>query len=303
MGQAELLGAVLHKGAVVAIEIHHPDLLHLGQLRRGQGMGADATAEFLLGVVEYLKIQPDAELAQMAGQLADGILAMQQPPEADFPGAFLSWKNRWHGWANAQSQALAQLADILQRPELLKSARFEADHYAAFLLTRGMLREWNPLHPENAREFEQIAYDIRPMALGLLEIAEASGDSDYAVLAGLAGSWLFGNNAAEKQMYHPETGRCFDGINDSLQINRNSGAESTIEALYTLVKLEQHPVAAEYLDFISETHGICKDRTQTSGYYRVFSGPDKKKITLVTHWQGHAFQILSGDESQLFDNN
>ncbi|MCK5740180.1 hypothetical protein KAH55_13410, partial [bacterium] len=236
-------------------------------------------------------------------QLADGIVAMQQSSGAVYPGAFLSWKNRWHGWANAQSQALAQLGVILQQPELVAAARFEADHYSPLLLTRGMLREWNPLHLEESREFEQIAYDIRPLALGLLEVAIATGDTNYAVLAGLAGSWLFGNNAAGEQMYDPKTGRCFDGINDSLKINMNSGAESTIEALYTLVKLEQHPVAARYLNFMSKTHGILDSEAQTTSYYRVFSGPDHKQITLVTHWQGHAFHILPGDACQLKENN
>jgi hypothetical protein len=30
-------------------------------------------------------------------------------------------------------------------------------------------------------------------------------------------------------------------------VNRNSGAESTIEALYTLVEIEQYPLAKKYL--------------------------------------------------------
>ena len=32
-------------------------------------------------------------------------------------------------------------------------------------------------------------------------------------------------------MYDHETGRCFDGINARNSINKNSGAESTIECL------------------------------------------------------------------------
>ena len=35
-------------------------------------------------------------------------------------------------------------------------------------------------------------------------------------------------------MYDPATGRCYDGINSPVDINRNSGAESTIEALLAL---------------------------------------------------------------------
>jgi hypothetical protein len=50
-------------------------------------------------------------------------------------------------------------------------------------------------------------------------------------------------------MYDTTTGRCFDGINDSTSLNRNSGAESTIEALYTLLEIEQYPLARKYLNY------------------------------------------------------
>jgi hypothetical protein len=75
---------------------------------------------------------------------------------------------------------------------------------------------------------------------------EATGDSDYLRLAGISASWLFGNNAAGATMYDSATGRCYDGIRDSTTINRNSGAESTIEALGTLVELEAYPEAMGY---------------------------------------------------------
>jgi hypothetical protein len=48
-------------------------------------------------------------------------------------------------------------------------------------------------------------------------------------------------------MYNPQTGRCFDGINDKTTINKNSGAESTIEALLTLEALEENPVSKEMM--------------------------------------------------------
>ncbi len=57
-------------------------------------------------------------------------------------------------------------------------------------------------------------------------------------------------------MYDPHTGRCFDGINSTDKINENSGAESTIEALLTLIRIEQNPTARlnlfEYMNTRSE---------------------------------------------------
>jgi len=35
-------------------------------------------------------------------------------------------------------------------------------------------------------------------------------------------------------MYDPKTGRCYDGIVSKNNVNKNSGAESTIEALPSL---------------------------------------------------------------------
>jgi hypothetical protein len=48
-------------------------------------------------------------------------------------------------------------------------------------------------------------------------------------------------------MYDPQTGRCFDGINDKENINKNSGAESTIEALLTLIEVENNPITRKIL--------------------------------------------------------
>lgn len=62
-------------------------------------------------------------------------------------------------------------------------------------------------------------------------------------------------------MYNPETGICFDGVVDSWQINLNSGAESTIEALLSMQALEQlHTFDKEYKYFLNninfQTHGL-----------------------------------------------
>jgi hypothetical protein len=53
-------------------------------------------------------------------------------------------------------------------------------------------------------------------------------------------------------VYNPENGICFDGIDNVNEINKNSGAESTIESLLTLLAVEQNPIAKKtLLDFYS----------------------------------------------------
>ncbi len=209
--------------------------------------GSDATAELLLGIIEFLKIEQDQELEQYAMQLAEGIIDMQVEDENVYTGAFLSWPEIWHAWGNAQTQALASLDKTLNRPEFVQAAQKEADQYYSRLLTQRMMREWR-LGKENAAEqFPQISYGIRCLSLGLLRLYEATEDEGYARLAGSAASWLMGNNAAQTPMYDPQTGRCFDGIIDSTTVNYNSGAESTIEALYALIEIMNNPIAKQYL--------------------------------------------------------
>ncbi len=83
--------------------------------------------------------------------------------------------------------------------------------------------------------------------MGLADLYGATREPKYAVMAGLAASWLTGNNAPAVPMYSAATGRGFDGINSPTQVNRNSGAESTIEALMTLQAINQYPDARAWL--------------------------------------------------------
>ena len=71
MTQAKLLSTVLHEGPVVAMEIHHPDPFHLGQLGSGQGMRADAAAE--------IKVVSVSDFPLQAQGVADVIATAQVP--------------------------------------------------------------------------------------------------------------------------------------------------------------------------------------------------------------------------------
>jgi hypothetical protein len=94
-----------------------------------------------------------------------------------------------------------------------------------------------------ADTFPQIAYAVRPMVVGALHMAEISGNPRYAELAAELATWFFGNNPARALMYDSQTGRGYDGILSDTRINRNAGAESTIEALLTLLAVEANAAA------------------------------------------------------------
>ncbi len=221
--------------------------------------GSDATAELLLGISEYLSTETDDELLTAAKRFCEGILKMQLPVTHQYGGAFLSWKNIWHGWGNSQTQAITNLSPILQDDRLVNAAQFEADVFYSRLLVEGRIKQINL---ENEIEtFPQIAYDIRCQTLGLLELYNITGKKKYAKLAGITASWLTGNNVAEIPIYDSVTGRCFDGIIDSSTVNKNSGAESTIEGLYTLIEISNNSIAKRYLDFKSIKSQVTTDES------------------------------------------
>jgi len=223
--------------------------------------GSDATATLLLGLNEFFKIEKDEELEEYASQFVEGIIEMQVEDGSVYPGAFLSWQDIWHAWGNAQTQALASLGKTLKRPEFIQAAQKEADQYYSNLLSQGLIREWQLGRENEAQRFPQIAYGIRCMSLGLLRLCEATRNEDYAKLAGLAASWFMGNNAAKTQMYDSNTGRCFDGIVDSSRVNFNSGAESTIEALYAVIEITNHPIASKYFYFKTSNVDSLRDES------------------------------------------
>jgi hypothetical protein len=95
------------------------------------------------------------------------------------------------------------------------------------------------------------------MVQGLISVYQATGNPDYARMAGLAASWFTGNNAAHTAMYDPATGRGYDGIIAPDKINRNAGAESTIETLMAMQSVLSNRWAAPYVNAHTvEIHGL-----------------------------------------------
>ncbi|MDP2884796.1 MAG: hypothetical protein Q8P51_07240 [Ignavibacteria bacterium] len=222
--------------------------------------GADATTELMLGLIEFYRATDDEHVKAHIQKLADGLIMMQDGDIRTFPfGAHRSWETIWHSWGNSQSHVLAYAGGVLRDKKMIASAEKEAKGFYARLLIDGILKEWNLAEPKKKSAYEQIAYGIRPMTLGLLRLYDATNNEVYLKMAGLAASWLFGNNVLHQSMYDPATGRCFDGISDSTSLNRNSGAESTIEALYTLLEIEQYPLARKYLNYKKKSSRSTKE--------------------------------------------
>ncbi len=238
--------------------------------------GSDATSELLFGLIEYERAAPDSATRAKIVGLSEGLMAMQEGSAKEFPfGLHRSWQSMWHMWGNGQTQALAWGGKVLKSTAMVRSAELEARAFYPRLLMQGFMKEMD-VATSRRTPFQQIAYCVRPMSVGLLRLFDATNDSSYLVMAGLAASWLFGNNVAGIEMYNAATGRCFDGINDSVSVNRNSGAESTIEALATVVELEQYPFAAAFMSYRKVQTITSSDRIM--GKFRNAAGNELRLI-------------------------
>jgi len=220
--------------------------------RRLIGGSATATSEALLGLLALQRAEPSPALAALATRTAMLLVplsagTMNNPPwgaRVDNPSA------PWHAWGARSTEALAGAAVVLNRPDFAVAARKEADAlWGRFLLAGQVPAEISP--NGTAKWFPQIAYGVGPVVEGYLALADATGDRRYAVFAGLAAGWFVGANAAHVSMYDEKTGRTFDGIDgpSPIHLNRNAGAESTIESLLALQRVTSNPEAAQYMRY------------------------------------------------------
>lgn len=258
---------------------------------------ADATSELLLGLVAYQKARSNSGAGDIIGKLSKGLILMQQGDWRRVPyGAHLSYPGIWHGWGNAQTEVLARIGRDGPASEAVSSAKREADWFFSRLLIGGWKSSLVIGDTVQTRKFPQIAYEVRTVALGLVNLYQATGAKKYAVLAGLAGSWLFGNNPAGAVMYDRKTGRCFDGIVTKETVNRNSGAESTIEALLTLQALQADSITGSYLFYLNRSEKkTVRAANGNELEYRLYSDRQGRKIVVFLDLSRGKMDVMEPD--------
>lgn len=206
--------------------------------------GADASAEAVLGLAAAVRAG-DESSTTAARQLAEGVAAMASGTSREWPyGAVLPWAQSpamWHAWGSQMPAALAVAADVLDDPALADPAIADATGFTTTLLTAGGPDNgWYPSPTDRV----QIAYGADSRVQSLVALADTTGSSAFADLAGIQAAWFFGGNHAGARMYDPATGVTFDGLQPDGTVNRNSGAESTMHGLLTALALDAHPAIA-----------------------------------------------------------
>jgi multiple sugar transport system substrate-binding protein len=243
------------------------------------GGSGTATSEALLGLVALQRAEPSERVASLAARTAELLLPLARGSATAAPWGARTDSTRasWHQWGARSVSALAEAGAALGRAELIAAAQAEADGFWGRFLLAGQV-PWEVAPNGDAKWFPQIAYGVGNVVEGYLALAEATGDRRYSMFAGLTAGWFMGANAANLSMYDEQTGRTFDGIDSASAVNRNSGAESTIEALLALQRVSADPDAARYLRYRA-----VGDRAASLAAIperREFVGPDSSRVVL-----------------------
>lgn len=206
---------------------------------------ADQSALLMLGLLKNYERTTDGDAKLLIEAMAKGIMVMQIGDTDNYPyGAFLSWENMWHAWGNNQSYALLKVGTKFNNQEYIDSALKEIDNFYPKLLKNGFaeafwIKKTGDVFTESERNnYPQIAYGLRPMVWATAEAYKYSNNEKHLTLAKDLKLWLLGENVANIAIYNANNGVCFDGVIGLNQVNRNSGAESTIESLLILLEME-----------------------------------------------------------------
>ncbi|MBG6055678.1 hypothetical protein IWX81_002101 [Salinibacterium sp. CAN_S4] len=236
--------------------------------------GADISAEAVLGLAAYTTAAPDDPAPKAAlSKLADGIAQLGSGDTRTWPyGAILPYtqsRSLWHAYASQMPAALAKASVALGSSELLPPAVADSAQFVPVLLTGGGPdNAWLPTPVDKT----QIAYGVDSRLQSLLDVADAAQKPGLKELAGITAAWYFGANKSGTAVYDPTTGVTYDGVQADGSVNRNSGAESTIHGLLSMIALDANPdVAARALaaTSITLTDGLtvveAEDATTTTG--------------------------------------
>ena len=207
--------------------------------------GADATGEALIGLAAYVAASGDPRARTVLARLAEGVTAMRAGTYRSWPfGAILPWalsRSVWHAWGGLAPAGLARASAVTGTSRFRDAALADTASFTPHLLiAAGPENGWLPAPADRV----QIAYGAQSRVESLLTAAASANRPGLVAVAGIAASWFFGNNPSGTAMYDPTSGRTFDGVDGAGVVNRNSGAESVIHGLLTMLALDAMPEVA-----------------------------------------------------------
>jgi hypothetical protein len=201
----------------------------------------DLNSELLIALA-HLQQSGRYDVQEAMRKIGAGLIEYQwRRPEHELDGMFFCWRNLWHLWGNNFAYGLMVAYPYAGSENWLTAVRAWADHFVPFLQDHDFPREIR-VSPDGSYLLvpgAQIAYGFTALYRGLQALAERTGEAEHRRRAEEVFAWFQGQNPAGIPMYDPATGRGYDGVEPSGELNRNAGAESTIESLLAFQSYEQ----------------------------------------------------------------
>lgn len=208
--------------------------------------GADQLSVIILGLCNRYESHKNSSVLRLIKSSADPLAAGVMGDRDMAPyGAILCWSYHWHAWGSAQQLALLRAYEVTRLPNYLNQSLASINHFYAWLESNQYpsamkLSKIDGNYIWISIDFyPQIAYGFSPLIMAASLAYRLTGDLYYGSLALNIAAWFYGDNKPNAKMYSIETGMCFDGVVSSKEVNKNAGAESTIEALLAMQAIEE----------------------------------------------------------------
>ena len=205
------------------------------------GSGADQAAVAVLGLLPHYARTHDAQTRALIVALAEGMEQMQAGDRRHFPyGLHLSSENKWHGWGSDEAFALLLAGNQLKRRDFIASALAEIDGFYPYAMRQGefasldLAKHGDRVVVLREQRYPQIAYAQGAMVRAAVEAYHVTGNHRYLAEGQQIFGWFTQPHGRQPAAYDPASGRVADGLIGSDILNRNSGAESTVEGLMAL---------------------------------------------------------------------
>ncbi len=208
-------------------EIFNKAIVNIDKLVDARGY-----ANCILGLYHYIKRYPDRDnfiemLVKLSNKLCDNVKKNSHDDWVWFESE-LTYDN---GLLPAALYLAYEITDNQLYYDVAEKTRafLEKHNFSKDYLTVIGNRTWLK-HNSPTDEFDQQPVDAMAMVIMYSSAFKVNASQDIIDKLKLSFMWYFGKNEINLPLYDSETQGCNDGIN-SLSINRNQGAESTISYL------------------------------------------------------------------------
>lgn len=201
-----------------------------------------AWAFTLLGLNAYCtRIANNEGAERMRGLLADRLLALFSATQTDD----WRWFEDYLAYDNARlPQVMIQTGVALNKPQYINAGirslrwlmKIQTTSYGHFRPV-GSTAFGKPRQKPAA--FDQQPVEASATIAACIDAWRLDGGAEWTSGALLAFGWFLGENDLRRSLIDSETGRCWDGLHPD-RPNENTGAESTLSYLLSLVDIRQY---------------------------------------------------------------